>query len=176
MKYIHINPTALSSALGKIKEYCIFTGNYHALTGEGTHPSIEERINEIGPHILFNDINYDKTISFINTFNAAIEFNNQHFTTCKMLVERNIKANVATEEDYLMLAMVTTYMYDNNKKNLEALQLINNAKQISVYPTINLPKQEAIVLIRLHKNDEAINCLIEYREWTQKMIHKVGIL
>lgn len=104
MKYIQINPTALSSALGKIKEYCIVTGNYHALTGEGTHPSIEERKNEIGPHILFNDINYDKTISFINTFNAAIEFNNQHFTTCKMLVERNIKANVATEEDYLMLA------------------------------------------------------------------------
>lgn len=206
MKYIKVNPTALSSALAKIKDYCIITGNYLALTGEGTHPAIDERIKAIGQPVKFNDIKYDKTISFINTFNAVLEFNNQHFATCKMLAERNILANVATEEDYLMLAMVTIYMYDNEERNLEALRLINTAKQISVYPTINQSKQEAIVLIRLQKYDEAKSSLIKYRElldkensnlekinnqrewsliknyidkeyeWTQKMINKVSKL
>jgi len=206
MKYIKVNPTALSSALAKIKDYCIITGNYLALTGEGSHPAIDERIKAIGQPLVFKDTKYDKKISFINTFNAVLEFNNQHFATCKMLAERNILANVATEEDYLMLAMVTIYMYDNEEKNIEALRLINTAEQISVYPTINQPKQKAVVLIRLQKNDEAKSSLIKYREmldkenskldkinnqrewsliknylnneyeWTQKMINKVSKL
>lgn len=206
MKFIKVNPTALSSALSKIKDYCIITGNYLALSGEGTHPAIDVRIKAIGQPLKFNDINYDKTISFINTFNAVLEFNNQHFATCKMLAERNVKSNMATEEDYLMLAMVTIYMYDNEEKNLEALKFINAAKQISVYPTINQSKQEAIVLIRLQKYDEAKSSLIKYREmldkentnldkinnqrewslmknyinkefeWTQKMVNKVSKL
>ena len=168
MKYIKVNPIALSSALAKIKDYCIITGNYLALTGEGTHPAIDERIKAIGQPVKFSDIKYDKTISFINTFNAVLEFNNQHFATCKLLAERNILANVATEEDYLMLAMVTIYMYNNQEKNLEALKLINMAKQISVYPTLNQPKQEAIVLIRLQNNEEAKNCLMKYRDMLDK--------
>lgn len=205
MKFIKINPTALSSALAKIKDYCIITGNYLSLTGEGAHPAIDERINAIGQPSIFQDINYDKTISFINTFNASLEFSNQHFAASRILTERNILANVATEEDYLMLAMVNIYMYDNEEKNFEALRLINIAKQISVYPTINQSKQEAIVLIRLRKIDEAKSSLIKYRElldkensnleknnnqrewsyknyinneyeWTQKMINKVSKL
>lgn len=205
MKFIKINPTALSSALAKIKDYCIITGNYLSLTGEGAHPAIDERINAICQPSIFQDINYDKTISFINTFNASLEFSNQHFAASRILTERNILANVATEEDYLMLAMVNIYMYDNEEKNFEALRLINIAKQISVYPTINQSKQEAIVLIRLRKIDEAKSSLIKYRElldkensnleknnnqrewsyknyinneyeWTQKMINKVSKL
>lgn len=206
MKFIEVDPTALSSALSKIKEYCIITGNYIALTDEGIHPAINERISAIGEPLKFYDTKYDQIISFVNSFNAILEFNNQHFATCKMLVERNILANVATEEDYLMLAMVTIYMYDNEEKNLEALRLVNIAKQLSVYPTINLPKQEAIVLIRLQKNEEAKGSLIKYREmlnnensylnnsnnqrdwflinnyisreyeWTQKMLYKVSKL
>ena len=77
---------------------------------------------------------------------------------------------------------------------------------MSVYPTLNQPKQEAIVLIRLQNTDEAKNCLMKYRDmldkenskldkinnqkewslvknyidneyvWTQKMINKVSKL
>lgn len=203
MKFIKTDPTALSSALIKIKENCILTGNYFALTGEGTHPAIDDRIKVIGYTTKFQDAKYDKTISFINTYNSLLEFNNQHFEACKILAERNINANVATEEDYLILAMVTIYMYDNNEKNLEALKLVNSAKQINIYPSFNQSKLESIILIRLGKNDEAKTSLLKYREviekeklnlekiknqeewsmtknylnieyeWTQKMINKV---
>jgi Zn-dependent protease with chaperone function len=203
LKFIKINPTALSSALSKIKKHCIENGNYLALSGEGTHPSIDDRINAIGQPIEFNDVNYDRTISFVNTFNAELEFYNQHYTACKVLSERNVKSNVATEEDYIMLAMVNIFMYDNTEKNNEALKYLNTAKQIAVYPSIKLPKHEAIVLIRLKKYEEAKSCLSKYRElldgemknilknatngdesvlksflyneveWTQKMIYKL---
>ena len=205
MKYINIDPTALSSALIKIKRYSILNGNYLALTGEGTHPALDDRISSIGqPSSEFYNADYDKTISFVNSFNAIVELNNHHLQECTNLVNRNIKSNIATEDDYVLLAMVTTYMYNNDSKNKEALSYINTAKNLNISPSINIPKQEAIILIRLGRFEDAKNSLDKYlialemeqqnlvgikntsewsyvrnylfneRDWTVKMIHKVG--
>ena len=193
MTYIHIDPTSLSSVLSKIKTYNIKNGNYFALTGKGTHPSIDFRISNIGqPTSDFKSIDYDRTVSFVNSFNAIIEFNNHHLEQCAKLVNRNRKANVATEEDYILLAMVTTYMFDNTEKNLEALSYINKAKGLNVYPDIKVYKQEAIIQIRLKQNQKAKLALNNYlesldkqylghteyiikeKEWTLKMINKVS--
>ena len=194
MKYIGKDHTSLSSVLAKIKTYNILNGNYYALTGQGTHPSINKRIKSIGtPKSDFIDPEYDKTISFVNSFNAIAQLNNLHLETCSLLVDRTIKAGVATEEDYVMLAMVTTFMFDNQEKNLEALGYINKAKGLNVYPTINLHKQEALIFIRLKNYDKAITSLNTFlksiaqlkltdessiltieEEWTRKMIFKVS--
>ena len=99
--------------------------------------------------------------------------------------------------------MVTMSMYNTDEKNKEALGYINKAKQLNIYPTVNLSKQESIILLRLGKKEDAKNSLIEYRklldneklklekinnptewsyinnyinkeyEWTLKMINKV---
>jgi len=164
MENIGVNPIALSSALHKIKNYCILNGNYFALSGEGTHPSLNDRIMEIGEPIEFYDKDYDKRISFVNTFNAIIELNNQHFESCYNLGERNVIATVATEDDYILMAMTTLKMYNSEIKNKQALELITKAKTLNIYPTINIPKQEAIALIRLKRNEEAEKCLEEYRD------------
>jgi len=164
MKFISVNPIALSSALQKIKSYCILNGNYLALSGEGTHPALDQRIKQIGQPTVFNDMKYDRKISFVNTFNSIAELNNQHFVSCINLAKRNIDANVATEDDYLLVATATINMFDNEQKNLEAFELINKAKSLKVYPSLNLSKQEAIVLIRLKKLSEAKLCLQRYKE------------
>jgi len=164
MKYIHIDPNALATALDKIKTYCVFTGNYIALTGEGTHPAIEERINAIGKPSQFNDPIYDINISFVNTFNSILEFNNQHFSNCLNLAKRNEKANVATEDDYILMSLVTIYMNNSDTKNHEALEYINKAKNLKIHPTINLPKYEAIINLRLGNKNDAIINLEQYRK------------
>lgn len=164
MKFISVNPLALSSALKKIKNYCILNGNYFALSGEGSHPALDIRIKEIGQPTVFNDTKYDRKISFINTFNSIVELNNQHFTSCVNLAKRNIDANVATEDDYLLMATATLNMFDNEQKNNEALDYINKAKNLKIYPSLNMTKQEAIVLIRLRKLPEAKLCLQKYKE------------
>jgi len=189
MKHINVNPTALSSALRKIKKYCTLTGNYLALTGTGTHPAIDDRISEIGEPTIFKDVRYDLRISFVNSFNALIELNNQHFLASSNLATRNIQANVATEQDYILKAMTLLYMYDNQNKNNEALNLINKAKALNVLPNINIHKQEALILIRLDRVNQAKSSLLAYLkeleklnaksteyEWTRKMIYKVGKL
>lgn len=204
MNFIQVDPGALASALSKIKTYSILNGNYIALTGQGTHPAIDDRIKQIGTPQDYADVEYDKKISFVNSFNAQIEYNNKHFNSCINLVNRNIESNVATEEDYVLLAIVTLNMHDTDAKNQEALTLIQKAKSLNVYPTINISKQEAIVLIRLNRLDEAKQSLVKYEEelkdqkkyleeikderqwsatnrfieseyeWTSKMIYKVN--
>jgi Zn-dependent protease with chaperone function len=164
MKFISVNPLALSSALQKIKSFCILNGNYLALSGEGTHPALDQRIKDIGQPSIFNDIKYDRSISFVNTFNAIVELNDQHFVSCVNLAQRNINANVATEDDYMLVATATINMFDNEPKNLEAIELINKAKSLKVYPSLNLAKQEAIVLIRLKRLSEAKLCLLRYKD------------
>lgn len=164
LKYIAVNPLALSSALSKIKSYCILNGNYIALSGEGSHPALDERIKIIGQPTNFLDIKYDRKISFVNTFNSIVELNNQHFVSCINLAKRNIDANVATEDDYLLVAIATINMFDNEQKNLESLELINKAKSLKVYPSLNLSKQEVIVLIRLKRLNDAKLCLQKYKE------------
>lgn len=199
MKYLNVDPTALASALIKIKAYCTVNGNYFALSGEGTHPSIKDRVGAIGKPNEFNSSSYDKLISFVNSTNAIIEFNNKHFNACQKLVDRNIMAGVPTEDDYILKAMTNLYLYDSNEKNVESFELINKAKVLNVVPTINIYKQEALVLIRLNKYPDAIIALESYknkiedeslkaeknswsstlqyleneRNWTAKMIYKV---
>lgn len=163
MKFIDTDPTALSSALSKIKDYCTQTGNYLALSGSGSHPYIVARIEKIGKPTTFYSKDYDKIISFVNSFNAIVELNKQHLSSCMNLANRNIQANVATEEDYILLAMSTMYMYNTEPKNQEALELIRKAKTLNIYPTINLSKQEAIALLRLGEMNDAKTSLEQYK-------------
>jgi len=164
MKFISVDPLALASALNKIKNYNILNGNYIALTNEGTHPAIDDRINEIGKPIIFNDEAYDRKISFVNTFNAAVELNSQHFISCIDLAQRNIAANVATEDDYLLKATAILKMYDNEQKNLEAYNLIQEAKTLDILPSLFLTKQESIALIRLNNLSQAKLSILKYIE------------
>lgn len=204
LKFINIDPTALSSALTKIREYCIKSGNYYAISGEGTHPDLNKRISEIGRPESFSDQEYDVTFSSINTFNARLKYRKKRLSASGDLLNRNIEAGVATEEDYLLLSKITLNMYDTEEKNKEALEMINKAKSLNVYPVMGLPKQKAIVLMRLDRTGEAKQSLLQYREeldkqrknlekikseklwsnlnhyieneyeWTAKMIHKLN--
>ena len=168
MKYIKTNPLALSSALDKIKKYCINTGNYLALSGEGTHPSLNSRIRNIGAPIKFEDKNYDVYISLVNSSNAILEFNKHHFSDCFNLASRNVNAKAGTEDDYLLMALVNINTYDTEEKNLESLEYIAKAKALKVCPSINLSKIEAIINLRLKKKNEALISLSKYKETLEK--------
>ena len=110
----------------------------------------------------------ERRISFVNTYNAIEALNNNNFLKSKELSEKNLISNVATEDDYLILALVNTYMYDSEKENLKSLELIAKAKNLNIYPNINLPKQETIILIRLGRKEEAKKSLLEYIQNLEK--------
>ena len=186
MKFVNIDPTALSSALLKIKSYEIPNSNYSLAlsTNKESHSTTEDRIQAIGkPKKEFMDPDYDKTISLVNTFNAVTQLNKHQLQSCIDLINRNINADIATEDDYILLAKATNLMYDNEAKNNESLLYINKAKSLNISPTIGIFKQEAIILIRLKKYDEAKMALNKYLDsikifsekvWVLKMINKIN--
>jgi Zn-dependent protease with chaperone function len=195
LECLHREPRALSATLSRIKEYCLINGDYLSLSGSGTHPGLDERINRIGnidPATL-NNLKYDRLISGLNTFNAGSEFYLKHITTSLELVNRNIDAGVGIEDDYLIKAMAIRLLNDTPEKNLEALDLINKAKSLNIVPTNYIFKQEGITLLRLGRNQEASVAFKTYLgnlenvteisenlkreiEWTKIMIYKVNLL
>jgi Zn-dependent protease with chaperone function len=134
MKFLKIDSTALSSALLKIGVYCIKTGDFIAISGEGSHPSIQNRISTMGKPNQFNSPTYDKLISLVISNNAINEFNENHFDQCNSLIDRNIKAGVPCEDDLILKAMTNLCLYDNVEKNNENLELIKKAKNLNVLP------------------------------------------
>ncbi len=162
LKFLNLPPVALSSVLEKIKRYCITTGNHAALSGNGTHPNIDDRISKIGTPTRFTSIDYDGTISLVLTQNAIFEFNNAHFIVCQALVERSINAGTAIEDDYILKAITNLYRYNTLEKNSEALSLIQKAKNLNIVPSLNTYKYEALALIRLNKNADAVVAMNSY--------------
>jgi beta-barrel assembly-enhancing protease len=188
-----IDHLALSSVLLKIQDYAIQAGDFFALSDNGTHPGLSERITAIGNlnEQKFYAPEYHQLISFVNTFNANEEYSLKHFTKCDDLVQKNINSGVATEDDYLLKAMVTRVLYDTQEKNMEALDYIQKAKSLNVLPNLFVFKEEGLTYLRLNNNNEANNAfqrylaelesisdpndfIIDEINWTKKMVFKVS--
>jgi predicted Zn-dependent protease len=196
----------LSAALQRIKNYCIMTGNYLALSGSGTHPSLDNRISQLGTIESLESFiqpNFLKKVSLINSDNAWIElWDFAHHIAANDLASRNIENGVATESDYIVKAVVKRRLSNTKESNEEVISLLGKAKSLNVTSYILLNKEEGITFIRLNKKDEAkkafqtylslLNGLKERNEvkelkninkgledeitWTKKMIFKVDNL
>lgn len=193
LEVMGIDGKALSSALNKLMDYSIKVGDYYALSNEGTHPGLPKRIKEIGnpEDTEFTDPDYHQLISLVNTHTAQQEYYMKHFKQCDAMVQKNIDAGVALEEDYLLKAMVTRILFDTPDKNIEALEYIQKAKSIEVIPNSFIFKQEGLTLLRLNREWEAAVAfetylkeleqhepnerLLQEINWTKKMIYKIKV-
>lgn len=161
------------------------------MSGKGTHPALLDRIKNIGEASTddYYSQEYHKLVFIVTTFNAIQEFNSGHLLACNRLVDRNIETGVATEDDYILKAMVCRNPYDTPERNMEVLSFIEKAKSINVTPKYYIFKQEGLTLLRLNRNAEAKAAFTKYLEslneiedktdnilreidWTKKMIYK----
>jgi len=191
------NKLGLSAALQRIQKYCINTGNYIALSGSGTHPSLDERISQLGQPTnieTFTQPDFLKKVSLINSYNSWIElWYFAHHIAAIELANRNITNGVATESDYIVKAVVKRRTSNTKESNEEVLELFKKAQLLKVTPYIILSKEEGLTYIRLNNKIEAKKCfqtyltaLIELKNsskaieeeinWTKKMIFKVDNL
>lgn len=194
LKYFNRDPKAFAAALARTNDYLIINGLSNGLGGD-SHPSTLSRIAKIGvvkPES-FNSIDYDKTISMVNTYNAICEMSSNRYLSSIALTDRNIVAGVGTEMDYLVKSMSMRVLYNTEQSNLEALNLINTAKKLNVVPNSFIYKQEGITLLRIGRNAEAVKAFQTYltnldsqternewleneTDWTKTMIYKCNAL
>lgn len=192
LTFMKKNPFALSAALIRIGDYCRKNGDYVSVSPAGIYPNLSGRIVKMGNVDVstLNSLKYDRTISFVNTYNAVSEYGLQHLSSAIGLADRNLDAGVATEDDYVIKAMATRLLYDTPEKNQEAIDLLNKAKTLNIVPRNYIFKQEGITLLRMGKQKEAVeafttylknmegqgssDALIDEVEWARKMIYKLG--
>lgn len=159
LEVIKYDKLGLSVALQRIKNYCIVTGNYLALSGIGSHPSLDYRIDLLGQVTnidSFSKPDFLKKVSFINSYNSRIElWYFAHHIAANDLATRNIQNGVATESDYIIKAVVKRRLSNSKESNEEVISLLNTAKTLNVTPYAILYKEEGITYIRLGKKAEA---------------------
>ena len=206
LEVLKYNKLGLSSLLQRIKNHEIITGNYLALSSNGSHPSIDTRIfvaGKVDKPEMFIQPSYLKKVSKINTYNAWIGlWSFAHHQAAIELVNRNIDNGVGTEHDYIVKAVVKRRLSNTKESNLEVIKLLEKAKNVNVKPFILIDKEEGITFMRLNDKIEAkksfqayLSSLIEIRdnnnvkeiinknqwledeiEWTRGMIYKADSL
>lgn len=162
LNFIGIKSGTLASALDKIKNVYIVNGEYSALSSNGTHPSINDRIKAIGSPVKCESKNYDVIVSSVNQYNAFELYQKKLWDNSYLLCQRNINSGVATEDDYILSALINLNKYDSEDENLKTLKYIEKAKQVKVIPNINISKYEAVALMRLNRKQQAISSLEQY--------------
>lgn len=165
MEYLtlkNIDPSALPSALSKIKKYYEDHRDFYTLSKYGSYAELDQRIERLGKVNEFVSHPYNKAMSGVNTFNAILLLNNKRYADAAILVNKNIEQKVATDDDYILLAKSNMGMYNTEEKNNESLSLIQKAKSIAEVPNLNTSKQEILVLLRLNKQAKAAAALQEY--------------
>lgn len=151
------NKSAYGSVLIRVRDYYFKQGKYAALFSSNTHPDITSRIKACGggdPEANYSD-EFLQKISAVNTFSAIKEYNLLHYVKCNELLDKNIKAQVATETDYIMKAMVLRSLYDTPDRMNEALSYLSKAESLNVYSYNSVFKEKGLILLRLKRNEEA---------------------
>lgn len=164
LEMLGYNKDALGSVLAKLRDYYYYTGNYKVFSGNGTHPNITYRIEQLGtPQTSYNDREFDKRISALLTTGAYYEYSKSHFQTCEKLLQRNINSGSATEEDYILMALNNLAQYNSESKYAESLSLLEKAKHLGVNPDNQVFKVEALIHLRKNDNLAAKNSLAKYQ-------------
>jgi beta-barrel assembly-enhancing protease len=196
----------LALALSRMKTYFVHTGNYMALSGGGTHPTLEARLSNFDLQInmdSFAQPKYLKRVSLVNTHNAWIElWMHNHALAALELVERNISNGIATERDYIIAAVVKRRQTNSVEDLKEVLKLLATAKALDVERFILISKEEGITYLRLNNKIEAKKAfelyhsqLLDFKsrnglnetqnrmpkleeelDWAQKMVYKADRL
>ncbi len=166
LEVLDYDKLGLSAALLRIKKYCYLTGNYLALSGSGSHPSISTRIDVLGAVTNFEKFTqpqFLKKVSLINSYNAWIElWYYVHHGAALDLASRNILNGIGTESDYIVKAMVMRRTSNSSQSNEEVISLLNKAKSLSVTPYKMIDKELGITYLRLEKKNDAKSALQVY--------------
>ena len=127
--------------------------------------------------------NTTTSISYNTKIESSVGSNKKQVDSsygCTIPVRRQTSANSVVQIDDIE-SMINDYKKVCNKRLFK--ENINKAKSLNISPTIDIFKQEAIILIRLKKYDEAKMALNKYLDsikifrekvWALKMINKIN--
>lgn len=163
LKIKKMNPDGLSSALSKIITYYKRQDRDEGLIRYGSLEDLKKRLDKAGESKDLQSHSFQKTMSDVITFNARMELTNQRYDEATQLVEKNIKNNLATDNDYVILVKAQMALYNTDDINNKCLNSLQKAKELAGNsPNLDINKQEILLLLRMNKQVQAASSLEEY--------------
>lgn len=164
LKFANMEPTALVSALSKIKNY-YETEKAFADLNQGDLKDLKARVERLSEGVEIKEFGnriYRKTMSGVTTFNAIIHQNTKNFAASERMAQKNIDNNLASVDDYVIIIKANMSRTNSPEANEQNLKLIEKVKGMTLVPNLNLNKQEILLLLRMDKQTKASNALKEY--------------
>ena len=164
LRMLNYNESALCSALKRINnrfsENRIFLGNIN----KAKDISLPARIDNLGnTELLPANKRYEQIISFAVTSLVNMQFNMRHFRQAIALADQNINNGVACADDYLQKANCLLFLKNDRQTNIEANQLIEEAKKLDAQ-NVNIYRLTVLIALREDNYDLAITLLHQYLE------------
>ncbi|MDX2247212.1 MAG: hypothetical protein SF052_10570 [Bacteroidia bacterium] len=90
----------------------------------------------------------------------------REYRAAEQLIDRLIEADIATDETYLLKAMLLRTNPDSKAGNLAALTFLQKAERAAIHLPIPLeiPRERALILMELGRYNEALETFEEYLE------------
>lgn len=174
LKILGYDKNALSTAFRHMSDALVKERNTSIYFKSYTHPSLIERIQLCGTPNLKNAIDneFEKINSLAISSVSRMKYELGRFNECIYLAYQNINNDVATSQDYLLVAKSYMALYNTLEKNQEALNMILKAKSIDPND-INLYKAEIVARLRMKQKNIAIDLLNSYLEKLNNAISTV---
>lgn len=158
------NPDGLPTALQKIQNYYKGQRQQKNIIRYGDLKKIEERIANAGTAVKMDNRNYHRMMSDIVTYNAAINLINKRYTEAAELSKKNIKNDIASDNDYLLLVKSQMALYNTEEINNQCVIWLDQAEMLAGNsPNLEVCKQRILLLLRMNNQLKAANELKKYR-------------
>lgn len=132
------------------------------LSKQGNYTQLWDRIQLTDNETKESDHSYLKKVSSVITSNAIIQMMKKDYEAAAALAKKNVDNEVATDDDYIILAKANMGMYNTPEENERSMELIQKAISMTDIPNVNAYKQEILLLLRMNKQGKGADALRKY--------------
>lgn len=163
LEYLGYNSDPLYTVLARLQGYYYYNGFYESIVNSETHPELSMRMNKLGGEFLQEiDINYQRTISEVISYNGNIEYYNFHYNHALSMYETNISNGLASSNDYLKAALCLIYLNNDTASNKLALTYLDSIGSSTESNLLLKDKVRGIVYYRLANKELAKESIERY--------------
>ncbi len=157
------NEKGLATALQKIRNYYKRQQQQENIIRYGSLDRIDKRIAHAGTAAEIDNRTYHRMMSDVVTYNAAINLANKRYAETAELVEKNIKNDIATTNDYVLLVKANMAQYNTEEINNQCVIWLEQADMLAgSNPNLDVCKQRILLLLRMNNQLKAADELKKY--------------
>ena len=164
MECIGESKDALPSALHKLHDYYLRENDVNRLSKYGSYGTLEERLKEMPkPELQLVDRDFLVKMRSIVSYEASVQDYNKKYRNSCLLAMKNVNNNLASADDFLMIARGIMKQTNTSESNVECLMYLDKADMVSEVEDVNITKMRILLMLRENMTKNAVDMLRKYQ-------------